>query len=133
MTSDADLLINLHWHRTFDVTAVLIECRHGYAATALQSVAGVTEAELATIETTVKTACTEDKRDKDVAIALPRPLWLKLYHCMNAVMYELGPEELTTITSRDVTEILSTNRLIFAALFSRKCPAVWDQDIKNRC
>ncbi len=52
--------------------------------------------------------------------------WLDLYHLINAVKYELGPEELSTITGRTLKEMSSTNRKIFCLLYDRYYGGGWE-------
>ena len=52
-------------------------------------------------------------------IELEKEQWLKLYHLINAVIYELGEEELQTIAGFALEDIATANRKIFTTIHNR--------------
>jgi hypothetical protein len=60
-------------------------------------------------------------------ISLNRQGWFDLYQLVNAVMYELGPEELFTITGWHLEEMASVARKIFVHLHGRYDGGGWDE------
>ena len=52
-------------------------------------------------------------------LALSERDWRLIYEVINAVIYELGPEELETITGHELNEFLSACRTIYAKVYNR--------------
>ncbi|MCB1783971.1 MAG: hypothetical protein KDI13_08230 [Alphaproteobacteria bacterium] len=81
----------------------------GYAGSFIKSFLGNTnEEELRTIFL-----------DSNASVNLEKEQWLDIYNLMNAVIYELGQEELHTITGYDLPEMATVVRKIFTAIHSR--------------
>lgn len=59
------------------------------------------------------------------SICLSTAGWRLIVEAINAVIYELGPEELQTITGHELKEFLNTGRVIYSNVYNRKCSQMW--------
>ncbi len=95
----------------------LLECFAGYAGSFLPKFLGVTRAALDDMHKMLKALSAQD----NPTLSLPQESWRLLYEAINAVIYELGEEELDSITGHDVRDYLNTARSIYAGAYARFC------------
>lgn len=65
---------------------------------------------------------------KKLTIELPLEQWRLVYDSVNFVIYELGPEELRTITGYRLHEFLDVGQIIYAKAYGRTPSRKWGQN-----
>jgi hypothetical protein len=91
------------------VQSALVESFAGYAGGFLPGFLNTDKTELERLSGIVK-----DCSARGMKLALSERDWRLIYEVINAVMYELGPEELETITGHELNEFLNACRTIYA-------------------
>ncbi len=129
MEKNSVLDIKVKRDHLFVIAEAVAECVGGYAARSLQNITGLSKLEMRAWEEVFceKMEC----RDEEITLGFLSDDWFKIYHCINAVIYELGPEELQMITGHRVQEFFSVNRRIYSVLFGRYCGALWDENTNS--
>jgi len=98
------------------IRQALVESFMGYAGRFLPSFLGVKVARLREL-----LAVFVELGDGERSISLPLEDWRLIYDVINAVLYELGQEELQTITGYHPYEFMNAACFIMASAYRRMC------------
>lgn len=98
------------------IRQALVESFMGYAGRFFPSFLGVKVARLRELLTVFV-----EIRDGEQSVSLPLEDWRLIYDVINAVLYELGQEELHTITGFHPYEFMNTACFIMANAYRRMC------------
>ncbi len=96
-------------YNLYVINAALTETYMGYAGNVLPGLLGTTKDKLETLHKEVE----RQRNQSSQSMTLPLDDWKILYHAVNIVLYELGPEELDTLTGYFALEFLNTARMIY--------------------
>ena len=96
--------------------ACLKEICYGYAAIFLQN---CIKTNTRIFERFLSDMDAHNENDTSALTSISKNVWLDVYNGVNAVIYELGPEELLTLTGHSLVEIISLNRKIFCVCHQR--------------
>lgn len=102
------------------VRSALLESYAGYAGGFIPEFLDSTNAQLEQLWKIV-----DDTSKQENTLTLPKKEWRLIFEAINVVIYELGPEELHTITGYELNEFLNTGRVIYASVYKRSNTRTW--------
>jgi hypothetical protein len=106
------------------IRAALVESYMGYAGDVLPDLLGTTKDKLESLHKDFK----QQTEQNSLSVTLSLDDWKVLYHTINIVVHELGPEDLLTMTGCFGIEFLNTARAIYLKIFDRKGTLYWTKD-----
>lgn len=94
----------------------------GYASKALAYLTGKDSIFWNDLLSDIKNAASQSDR----VLRFSKEKWVSIYEGINVVMYELGPEELHTLTGYGLQQIASLNLKIYRSIFRAKVYSDWN-------